>query len=92
MSAFETAAAAIKASATTGIKMTNDELLSIYGLYKQGLEGDNTTAEPWAVQVQKKAKWSAWTSHKGKSKEAAQTEYVKVARELLTKYGLPANF
>jgi len=44
MSTFETAAAAIKASGTTGIKMTNDELLKIYGLFKQATVGDNTTS------------------------------------------------
>lgn len=67
-------------------KITNDEKLSLYGLFKQATLGDNTTAAPWAVQFEAKAKWDAWTSHKGKSKAQAETEYVEVVRGLLTKY------
>ena len=70
MSAFENAAKAIKDSGKEpGIqKITNDEKLSLYGLYKQGNLGDNTDKEPWAVQMEAKAKWKAWNNHKGKSK------------------------
>ena len=39
-----------------------------------------------------KAKWNAWNTLKGKSKEAAQGEYVSLARTLLKKYGLAVNF
>lgn len=71
MSAFDNAAKAIKDSGKEpGIqKITNDEKLSLYGLFKQGTVGDNTTAEPWAIQLEAKAKWSAWTAHKGKSQD-----------------------
>jgi len=69
---FQTAAAEIKASAGSGIKMTDDELLQIYSLYKQGTEGDNTTKEPGFLELKNKAKWAAWNKLKGKSKEAAQ--------------------
>ena len=74
MSAFENAAKAIKDSGKEpGIqKITNDEKLSLYGLFKQGNLGDCTDKEPWAVQMEAKAKWTAWTSHKGKSKQQAQ--------------------
>lgn len=41
---FEKASAAIKASSSSAEKMSNDELSKIYGLYKQGSCGDNTTA------------------------------------------------
>ena len=83
---FETAATNIKASASRDVKMTNDELLSVYGLYKQALEGDNTTAAPWAVQLEKKAKWEAWNKNKGKSQEEAKAEYIELAKNLLIKY------
>ena len=70
MSAFQNAAKAIKDSGKEpGLqKITNDEKLSLYGLYKQATEGDNTAKEPWAVQLEAKAKWTAWTSQAGKSK------------------------
>ena len=91
MSAFELAAQAIKDSGKEpGIQsITNDEKLGLYGLYKQGTAGDCTDAEPWAVQMEKKAKWTAWTSHKGKSKEQAQGEYVELVKNLLNKYNVP---
>jgi len=67
-------------------KITNDEKLSLYGLFKQATIGDNTTAEPWAVQFEAKAKWAAWTGQKGKAKGQAELEYIEVVRGLLNKY------
>jgi diazepam-binding inhibitor (GABA receptor modulating acyl-CoA-binding protein) len=57
---------------------TNEEKLKVYGLYKQASEGDNNTAQPWAVQFEARAKWDAWTANKGKSKEDAMREYAKL--------------
>lgn len=89
MTGFQAAAQAIKDSGNEpGMqKITNDEKLALYGLYKQATTGDNTTAQPWAVQLEARAKWDAWTSHKGKSTEAAQSEYIELVKTLLNKYG-----
>lgn len=89
---FEKAADAIKDSAKHNVKMTDEELLQIYSLYKQGTVGDNNTAQPGMLDFKGKAKWNAWNGLKGKSKEAAQAEYIALAKTLLQKYGLPANF
>lgn len=89
---FEKAADAIKDSAKHNVKMTDEELLQIYSLYKQGTVGDNTTPQPGMLDFKGKAKWNAWNGLKGKSKEAAQAEYIALAKTLLQKYGLPANF
>lgn len=56
MSAFELAAAAIKESGKDPKleeikKISNDEKLSLYGLFKQATEGDNKAGAPWAVQL-----------------------------------------
>jgi acyl-CoA-binding protein len=40
---FEKAAEAMKASASTGVVMTDDELLHVYSLFKQGTVGDVNT-------------------------------------------------
>ena len=90
MSAFENAAKAMKDSGKEpGIqKITNDEKLSLYGLYKQATVGDCNDKEPWAIQIEAKAKWSAWTEKKEKSKEQAENAYIELAKELLTKYGV----
>lgn len=87
MTTFETAATNIKKSADRNVKMTNDELLEVYGLYKQATVGDNTTDKPWAIKVEASAKWTAWTNNKGKSKEAAEQEYTALSKQLLIKYG-----
>lgn len=88
MSAFTTAAQAIKDSGNEPDmkKISNDEKLSLYGLFKQATVGDNTTAQPWAVQLEARAKWDAWTANKGKAKDAAEKEYIELVRTLLTKY------
>lgn len=89
---FDKAAEEIKASANHNIKMTDDELLQIYSLYKQGTVGDNKTDKPGMLDFKGKAKWEAWNKLAGKSKENAQAEYVALARTLLTKYGLKPTF
>lgn len=35
---------------------SNDEKLKVYGLYKQATAGDNTSSQPWAVQMEARAK------------------------------------
>jgi diazepam-binding inhibitor (GABA receptor modulating acyl-CoA-binding protein) len=50
--------------------MTDDELLQIYSLFKQGSVGDNNTDKPGMLDFKGKAKWEAWNKLKGKkSKE-----------------------
>jgi len=38
--------------------------------------GDCTGSQPWAVQVEARAKWDAWNNNKGMAKEEAITAYV----------------
>ncbi|EFA79625.1 acyl-CoA binding protein [Heterostelium album PN500] len=81
---FEAAAAEVKTVLTE--KPTNEELLELYGLFKQAKEGDNTTAQPWAVQLEASAKWKAWTALKGTSKDDAMTKYIALVDSLKAKY------
>ncbi len=88
MSQFEKAAEAIRNSGkdTSGGKATDDELKQLYALFKQGTVGDNETAKPGMLDFKGKAKWEAWNSVKGKSKEDAQKEYIEFAKNILIKY------
>lgn len=52
--------------------MSNDELLQIYSLFKQGTVGDVNTARPGLLDQKGRAKWDAWEKRKGLSKEQAQ--------------------
>ncbi|CAF3648910.1 unnamed protein product [Rotaria sp. Silwood1] len=66
-------------------KLSNDDLLKLYGLYKQATIGDNNTNKPSMIDLKGKAKWEAWDKNKGKAKEVAQQEYVALVREFQTK-------
>ena len=67
-------------------KPNNEQLLHLYALYKQATEGDNTTEKPGMFDLKGKAKWEAWNSLKGKSKEDAEAEYIKWVAELKEQY------
>lgn len=66
-------------------KPGNDVLLKLYGLYKQGSEGDVQGARPGGFDFVGGAKYDAWAGLKGKGQEQAQQEYVALVEELLAK-------
>ncbi|KAL2084172.1 hypothetical protein ACEWY4_019690 [Coilia grayii] len=67
---------------------TDQELLDLYGLYKQATVGDVNTDRPGMLDMKGKAKWDAWESRKGLSKEEAMDKYVELAKEIIAKYGM----
>ncbi|KAK3824996.1 MAG: diazepam binding inhibitor-like protein [Benniella sp.] len=78
---FEAAAEKIK---TLKESPNNDNLLKLYGLYKQATVGDINTARPgmMSLDLAAKAKWDAWNGKKGTSKEDAEKEYIALVAEL----------
>jgi len=83
-SAFDKAAADVKEFTK---KPTNEELLEIYALFKQGTVGDNDTARPGLLDIKGKAKWDAWAAKKGQTKQEAQDAYIAYVGKLSKKYG-----
>ncbi|MFN8258320.1 MAG: acyl-CoA-binding protein [Bacteroidales bacterium] len=79
--AFENA---VKNSQTLKEKPSTEILLQLYGLYKQATEGDVTGERPGGFDFKGAAKFDAWTSQKGKSKEIAEDEYIKLVDKLLS--------
>ncbi|GLB40335.1 putative acyl CoA binding protein [Lyophyllum shimeji] len=65
------------------IKPTTDDQLYFYKYFKQANVGDNTTSRPGMMDFAGKAKWDAWTSVKGVSKEEAYKKYVDKLLEIL---------
>lgn len=57
---------------------STDEKLKFYAYYKQATEGDVTGAQPWAVQMEARAKWDAWNGVKGMSKDEAMKKYIEL--------------
>ncbi|XP_073533528.1 acyl-CoA-binding domain-containing protein 7 [Phyllobates terribilis] len=82
---FDKAAEAVKNLKT---KPTDDELKELYGLYKQATVGDINIDCPGMLDLKGKAKWEAWNSKKGLSKEDAMSAYVSKANELIEKYSV----
>lgn len=64
-------------------KPDNETLLQLYSLYKQGSIGDINTEPPSnPFDFVAKAKYDAWEGLKGKSNEAAMTEYIELIKKL----------
>ena len=64
-------------------KPSNDTLLQLYSLYKQGSEGDvNIEAPSNPFDFVAKAKYEAWAALKGKTKDAAMNEYIELVSKL----------
>ena len=66
-------------------KPSDEELLKLYSLFKQGTIGDCNTPQPGFFEFVNKAKWNAWNAHKGKTKEQAMEEYIAFVADLATK-------
>lgn len=74
---------AIDDSKSLSDRPSNDTLLQLYSLYKQATDGDaNADAPPNPFDFVAKAKYEAWVSLKGKSKEAAMQEYADLVAKL----------
>lgn len=54
----------------TGLKI-------IYGLFRQGQDGDAPTERPQGVNGIEHFKWNAWNAQRGKSQVDAQSEYIQ---------------
>ncbi len=80
MEQFEQAVAESKLLSS---KPSNDTLLQLYSLYKQATEGDNL-ADPPAnpFDFVAKAKYDAWTSQSGKTKDLAMQDYINLVSKL----------
>ncbi|XP_055843853.1 acyl-CoA-binding protein [Episyrphus balteatus] len=68
----------------------DNDLLELYGLYKQATVGDCNTDKPGFLDFKGKAKWEAWNKLKGKSSDDAQKEYVDKVNALVESIGMKA--
>jgi diazepam-binding inhibitor (GABA receptor modulator, acyl-CoA-binding protein) len=78
-------------SAQTRIKQlpknpTTQELLELYGLYKQASSGDVAGSRPGMLDLKGRAKYDAWAKRQGTSADDAMRGYVELVNELTKKY------
>jgi len=73
--AFEEAVKEVN-GAVWGNKIPDNRKLKCYAFYKQATLGNVIGEQPWAWQVEKRAKWDSWNNVKGLSKTVAKQLYV----------------
>lgn len=83
MSLDERFQTAQKKVTTLSERPSNDTLLNLYALFKQGTAGDATGRRPGMFDLKGRAKYDAWAKRKGTSKTDAQEAYVKLVEKLL---------
>ena len=66
---------------------SDQQLLEIYGLYKQAALGDITGNRPGGFDFKGRAKWEAWKHRRGLSREDAMKAYVEVVEGLERELG-----
>ena len=84
---FEAKLAFVKGWTTGGKKATNEEKLTCYGLFKQATVGDCAGDRPGMFSFEARAKYDAWKSREGMSKEEAMAAYIAEVDGQYEKYG-----
>jgi len=76
---FETSAQFMRDnSGVAARRLSKEKAAKFYGLFKQVNSGDNQTPQPWLIQVEAYAKWTAWRSEQGRSKQDCMEEYINL--------------
>ncbi|BDC99374.1 acyl-CoA-binding protein [Persicobacter psychrovividus] len=73
---------AISASQQLKERPSNQDLLQLYALYKQGTEGDNQQTPPSGFDFKAAAKHKAWQQLEGLAQEKAMEQYVALVEKL----------
>ena len=65
-------------------KPNDDDLLCLYGYYKQATIGDcNVPCPNWLFDFKGKRKWGAWNTHQGMKPEEAMVHYINKVKQLM---------
>ncbi|RWR86847.1 acyl-CoA-binding protein [Cinnamomum micranthum f. kanehirae] len=70
---------------------TNENLLILYGLFKQATIGPVNTSRPGMFSMKERAKWDAWKAVEGKSKDEAMSDYITKIKQLLEEAAAAAS-
>jgi diazepam-binding inhibitor (GABA receptor modulating acyl-CoA-binding protein) len=67
---------------------TDDELLILYGYYKQATVGNVNVSQPNIINFKEYHKWRAWNNNNGLSQYDAEVKYILYVNEMIQKYGI----
>ena len=62
---------------------SNEDLLTLYSLFKQATDGDVKGARPGMLDMVGRAKYDAWAKLKGTSADQAMKNYLGVVKRLV---------
>lgn len=65
---------------------TNEELLNLYALFKQATDGDVSGDRPGGFDFKAIAKFDAWASKRGITKDQAMQDYITLVSNLQQSY------
>lgn len=68
---------------TLTTRPSNEDLLQLYALFKQGSVGDVQGKRPGMMDFKGRAKYDAWAGKKGTSADDAQAAYVALVDRLV---------
>jgi acyl-CoA-binding protein len=82
MSLQEQFTAAKARAKTLTARPSNQDLLDMYALFKQGSAGDVFGERPGMMNFKRRAMFDTWANQKGMSKTDAQEKYVALVNKL----------
>jgi acyl-CoA-binding protein len=74
---------ALKDVKTLTKRPSNDDLLTLYALFKQATDGDVSGSRPGMLDMVGRAKYDAWAKLKGATKDSAMQKYIDKVKSLL---------
>ncbi len=77
---FEQAAEDVKDLSS---RPSNDDLLELYALFKQGTDGDVSGKRPGMTDFKGRAKYDAWKKKSGMSADKAKEAYIALVGRLV---------
>jgi diazepam-binding inhibitor (GABA receptor modulator, acyl-CoA-binding protein) len=64
------------------VRPSNEDLLKLYALFKQSTDGDISGERPGGFDFKGAAKYDAWKSEEGNSKETSMQAYIDLVDAL----------
>lgn len=81
---FETASKEVKDLTK---RPSNEDLLSLYSLFKQATDGDVSGKRPGMLDLKGRAKYDSWSKIKGMDKNKAMEDYLSLVEKLKSTHG-----
>ena len=84
---FKAAVEKVRTAPSSGpLNPSNDLKLKMYALYRQANDGDVQGKRPGMLDLVGRAKYDAWTTVKGMTREQAMKQYIEEINKLTSKY------